>query len=324
MELGVRPEVALVILTAPALGLLMRLRGRESALRVSYPLASVLGPIRPARRSRVRKLALAISTILLTLALLSPTVSVERTVVKPVSGELEVSYKLARPAVVLIVDVSGSMGEPIGGTIKIQAAREAATKFVEGLPESVDIGLIAFSDKVELAVPPTSNRTRLRKTIQEMEPSGGTMYHYPLLSAISWLRGYRAFNATCAAVMVTDGLPADRDLYRGLLGDFRELDIPIHTVFIGPPGDEGDLETKRIAETTGGLQYTASTAEQLVESLAELSSTISETVGRVEIRAELRTPVTIEINLGEPLAILGLTVAVLYWVMAQRAEGTMF
>lgn len=315
----------IVVLAAPAVGLaLRRLRGRRPTLRADYPLASVLGPARSGGKRRIRRVALATSTIFLTVALLSPTVSVERTVVKPVSGELEVAYRLARPAVVLMVDVSGSMGGTIGGRLKIQAAQEAALKFVEGLPEEVEVGLIAFSDRVELAVPPTSNRTRLRGVIQRMEPTGGTMYQYPLLSAISWLRGYRAFNVTCAAVMVTDGLPADREEYQGLLDDFRDLDVPLHTVFIGPPGDEGDLETKRIAEATGGLQYTASTADQLVESLTNLSSTISETIGRAEFQAEIEVPVTVELNLGEPMAALGLALALLYWAMAQRAEGTVF
>ena len=41
-------------------------------------------------------------------------------------------------------------------------------------------------------------------------------------------------------------------------------------------------------------------------------------------RKTLETRVTVELNLGEPMAALGLALALLYWAMAQTSEGTVF
>ncbi len=322
MELGVSVWVAAVIVAAPIAGLALRRRLAGSPpLTVTYPLAGLLRPAE-GRKRRLRNAVLAASLVALTIGLLSPAVTVEREVTVQASGEVEAAYQLARPAVVLVVDVSGSMGEPISGGVKLDAAREAALKFVGGLPESVDVGLIAFSDRIELSVPPTGNRSELEAAIGDLRASGGTMYSYPLMSALSWVRAYRAFNATCAVVMLTDGLPADRTEYRHLLEPFRELGVPIHTVFIGEAGSEGEEETRLIASETGGTQHTVGTVGDLIETLSELSSQISETMASAEFSAAVRVPVRTQINLGGPLALTGLALYAAYWALAQREEGT--
>jgi len=324
MELGVGAWAAALALACPILGLALRRRLASSPpVRVTYPLAGLLRP--PERRTRVgRRALLAAALVALTVGLLSPTITVEREVRVQASGEVQASLQIARPAVVLLVDVSGSMGEPLPGGVKIEAAREAARRFVEGLPEGVDVGLIAFSDRVELSVPPTGNRSRLEGAISELTASGGTMYSYPLSSALAWVRGYRAFNATCAVVIVTDGLPADRVEYRGLLSSFREIGVPVHAVFIGPPGSEGEGETRLIARETGGTQHTAETVGDLVDALSELSSRISEAVASAQFEAEVRVPVSERVDLGWPLVLAGLALYASYWAVALRDEGTRF
>ena len=288
-----------------------------------YPLSSVLR-VRRAKRSLLGRALLAASVSLLTASLLLPSAVVEVEEERPVSGEMELAYRVARPAVVLVVDVSGSMADEIPGGVKIEAAREAALRFVEGIPPGVDLGLVAFSDSVVASVPPTSDRGRVREVVEEMEPQGGTMYSFPLMSALSWVRGYRAFNASCAVVMITDGLPADVDEYRPLLDEFRRLGVPVHAVFVGPPGGEGEGEIELIASRTGGRQETASTAGRLVEVLSSLSSKISETVARVEVGGVVRVRVQREVRIWEPLALAGLALYSAYWAVSLREEGVAF
>ncbi len=322
LTIGVHNLVAALVLAAPVIGLALRRRLAGSPpVRVSYPLARLLQPAL-SRRGRLRGAVLAAALVALTVGLLSPTATVEREVTVQASGEVQAAYQVARPAVILVMDVSGSMGEQIPGGVKIEAAREAALRFVEGVPGDVDVGLIAFSDRVESSVPPTGNRSELEAAIRALMATGGTMYSYPLMSALAWVRGYRAFNATCAVVMLTDGLPADRSEYRHLLGSFRELGVPIHTVFIGVPGSEGEEETRLIARETGGTQHTVATVRDLLDTLSNLSSQVSETVATARFSASVKVPVRTQLDLGWPMIFAGIALYCTYWVLAQREEGT--
>jgi Flp pilus assembly protein TadG len=59
--------------------------------------------------------------------------------------------------IVMVLDYSGSMGDPVGGKIKYKVMRDAATKLVTDLsksdPDSVKFGLVPFSNYVNTTLP---------------------------------------------------------------------------------------------------------------------------------------------------------------------------
>ena len=92
---------------------------------------------------------------------------------------------LARPSVVLAVpreeatimltmDVSRSMRATDVDPNRLTAAQQAATDFVDRLPEQFRVGLVAFSTEARLVVEPTTDRAELHEALASLRADGGT------------------------------------------------------------------------------------------------------------------------------------------------------
>ena len=92
---------------------------------------------------------------------------------------------LARPSVVLAVpreeatimltmDVSRSMRATDVDPNRLVAAQQAATDFVDKLPEQFRVGLVAFSTEARLVVEPTTDRAEIREALATLGADGGT------------------------------------------------------------------------------------------------------------------------------------------------------
>lgn len=110
----------------------------------------------------------------------------------------------------IIFDGSGSMGDRLEGEIKIVGAKKAVGKFLEQIPQDVNMGLYIFDDFGMREVVPLDSidRERLMSSISESMPGGGT----PLADAIIFgtdqlikqrkkQLGYGEYNL----IVVTDG-----------------------------------------------------------------------------------------------------------------------
>lgn len=287
------------------------------------PMVEVVSAGRP-RPQLVLLAVKAALVLLLVLALASPVYVYERVVEYQSEAEVKDFLRLARPAVVIVIDVSGSMGEAIPGGTKIEVARRAVERFLEDIPEKIDVGLIAFSHTIVGSIPPSSNRTVIIRAIESLRPGGGTMYTYPLTTALNYIKPYRAFNQSCMVVLVTDGMPADAGRYDGLLDEFKRAETPVYTVYIGRGGGPGEAETRRIAERTGGRQYTAGTAERLSEAFERLAGA----AGRVAVESKFTLRFSKRVVVKERLSwALGVTSALLlcaFFYLRYRRYGVVF
>jgi len=109
------------------------------------------------------------------------------------------------PEVVLIIDASGSMREPFGGSgSRLDAAKSGAASMIRGLPRDVEVGLIDFSacgkvrrDKFYSA----PERGALIGEINSLSPQQGT----PLADALRRAGGVISRSAEGVVVVVSDG-----------------------------------------------------------------------------------------------------------------------
>ena len=326
MELELGRPVALLL--APAVAALLTYFHHRSFEKNYFrrhalynPLARVVKPRSHVSRRATLALKLVLAAVLAA-ALARPSVVVEREVLLqgPAGGAV---LKLARPVVVLVVDVSGSMGEAIPGGVKIEVARRALRGLVERVPPSVDLGLVAFDHAVKAAVPPSQNRTVLLRVLDSLRAEGGTVYGHALDTVISWLRPYIAFNSSALVIFATDGMPSDPD-YRRLLSFFRENRVPIHTVYIGRPGEPGEKETELIARETGGTQHTAETAQQLAEAFAELEGRVSEVAVKALASATVKRVTRERVDLSWLFAAAAAVLLALLQVARYRVSGVSF
>jgi hypothetical protein len=109
------------------------------------------------------------------------------------------------PEVVMIIDGSGSMRQPLGGSAsRLEAAKRAAEAMIRGLPSGVDVGLVDFSacgqvrrDKFYS----TPERGALVGEINAISPKQGT----PLADAIRRAGTVASDSAPSVLVIVSDG-----------------------------------------------------------------------------------------------------------------------
>jgi Ca-activated chloride channel homolog len=76
--------------------------------------------------------------------------------------------------VVLLVDVSESMRAVDVHPSRLQAAINAMHDFVRVLPSQDRVGLVTFSDKVEVLSPPTTDHAAVSTRLDVLSPQGGT------------------------------------------------------------------------------------------------------------------------------------------------------
>jgi Ca-activated chloride channel family protein len=94
-------------------------------------------------------------------------------------------FALARPSmliavpreqatIVLTMDVSGSMKAVDVEPSRLAAAQKAASDFVDQLPSTFKVGLVAFSTAPRILVDPTTDRAILHAALDNLQAVGGT------------------------------------------------------------------------------------------------------------------------------------------------------
>lgn len=88
--------------------------------------------------------------------------------------QAEVSIPKLEGTVILTFDVSGSMAADDLKPTRMEAAKAAATEFVNKQPSNVLIGVVAFSDGGLSVQPPTNDKAQTLETIYRLVPRRGT------------------------------------------------------------------------------------------------------------------------------------------------------
>jgi len=109
---------------------------------------------------------------------------------------------LAGLKVAIVLDVSSSMDG-----FALDAAKQSAVAFVEGLPEGASAAVVSFSDVARLDQPFTSNRVDLQLAIEGLQAGGGTAMFDGITAALTALGSPSGTDR--AIVVLTDGDDAD-------------------------------------------------------------------------------------------------------------------
>jgi Ca-activated chloride channel family protein len=179
-----------------------------------------------------------------------------------------------RARVLEVIDVSGSMGESVGGSgkSKLELAKEAAIRALAQYAPDDEVGLRVFSSNVNGRPSPwldlvpigpiRQNVTELRQKIADLTPNGGTALYATARDSVATMRESFKADRINAVVLLTDGkneYPPDTDL-NGLLHSLASEDesVAVRMFTIGY-GDDADLPTLRqIASASRGAAYDAS------------------------------------------------------------------
>lgn len=103
--------------------------------------------------------------------------------------EMFVDLPRIEGTVILAFDVSNSMIADDLEPSRMEAAKEAAINFVQNQPETVQIGVVAFSNGGLVVQPPTDDQTAVLDTIARLSPQGATSLGQGIFSALNALAG---------------------------------------------------------------------------------------------------------------------------------------
>jgi Ca-activated chloride channel family protein len=289
------PIYLLALLAVPAsvaVYMLAARRRRAGAARFASPLLMPsVAPAGPGFRRHLPLLFYAVALAAVAFAMARP--------------EATVAVPEERAAVVLTTDVSGSMEARDVRPSRMTAVRRAALDFLEGAPDELRVGAVAFNHAVRRIEPPRAEREDTRALIQDLSASGGTATGEGLAAALGLIsrRGSRDRKRPPAAViLLSDGTSTHGRDPVDVAREAARLRIPIYTVAFGT--DRGTIEVegrngetitrqvppdreamRRVATISGARTFNANAGAELATVYERLGSQVATREERREVTA---------------------------------------
>jgi Mg-chelatase subunit ChlD len=207
----------------------------------------------------------------------------------PVTVRVTDGRQRQRVALLLIMDKSGSMSyDPLGGTGKIEMAKEAVRLAARSLAEGDQVGVIVFNDRQEWVVPITAvggeaDRQRIDAQINAITADGGTEILPALSVGLDAIRNVDA--DTRHIVLLSDGKArtGTRNDYQRLIDDAVGDRTTLSTIAIGEDADTDLLNF--LADEGGGNYHFTERAEEIPQvTLQEAQSAGTQAVIRGNFR----------------------------------------
>ena len=199
--------------------------------------------------------------------------------------------------VVLAVDVSGSMAATDIAPDRLQAAVDAAKRFVSNMPDRFLVGLVSFEDTARVLVVPTTDRSAVTNALDHLQLGQGTAAGEGLYAALDTIQatvtahfdtgtpsgsgnpsGTTAQNLDDLAtvVMLSDGATTVGPPVQVAAQEAAQRGVPVTTIAFGTdtgvvnvqgqlvpvPADTAAMQ--EVADATGGRSFTASSGSQLL------------------------------------------------------------
>lgn len=98
--------------------------------------------------------------------------------------EMETLVPSAEGTIILAVDVSGSMTATDLQPNRMEAAKAAARAFVEKQPDTVQVGIVSFSDNAFVVQPPTDDKDALLSAVNRLNWQRGTAIGRGLVASL--------------------------------------------------------------------------------------------------------------------------------------------
>jgi len=254
--------------------LAQRRRGRYAVRFAALPLLERVIGSGPGWRRHVPAVAFVLVTIGLVLGLSRPMITMD--------------VPRERATVMVAVDTSISMRATDVDPTRIAAATAAARTFVDGLPETFNVGLVTFAGSASVAVAPTLDRAAVQAALDAPTLTGGTAIGSAVESSLGAISGLNASLTGAEGlppariVLLSDGANTSGSPLAAAATAAATAGVPVSTIAYGTPNGEVDgqrvpVDTASLAELaaqTDGTAYTAATGDELEQVYSDIGSSI--------------------------------------------------
>ena len=177
---------------------------------------------------------------------------------------------------VLVLDHSGSMAERAADgddKPKIEALREAASRFVELMRPTAKTTLLPFSSEIQKPLPFSANKQALIRDIKELQPEGGTLLYDATWYGVETLAAAR-LPGKKAVVVLTDGVdesPGSRRTDQDVIDAATAAGVRLYMLGLGRAEEINEPVMQSMADKTGGEYFHATNQQKLYEIFEKLS-----------------------------------------------------
>ena len=305
MTLLAPERLALILIPIALAAAYLAIQRRRSrfALRFSATdLLDTVAPDRPGWRRHLPAAAYLLAVFLLVFGAARPALAMD------VADD---------PTIMLAIDVSYSMNATDVTPSRIQAAQDAASRFLDIVPAGTKVGLVAFSGAAHVQVTPTTDRDQVKQAIAQLQLGPGTAIGEAIFASLAQLpkvagaplpsaqggaassaqpgAGPSAATAAGSIVLLSDGKTTEGRPDSDGANAAKAAGVPVSTIAFGTasgtvvvqgqtipvPVDTAAL--KAVADTTGGKFFAAASAEELQAAYANLGSSVGTTHEEREI-----------------------------------------
>jgi Ca-activated chloride channel family protein len=265
------PDRLLILLVIPLLVAAYVFASRRKNRRgMRFTNTSMLDVVVPKQSQWRRHLAVALSL----LSLITLTAAFAR-------PKTEVDVPRERATVVLVLDASLSMQATDVQPSRLDAAKQAATDFVQQLPEKYNVSVVSMAGSASILVPPTTAHNTVENAINSIRLQDSTAIGEGIATGLRALQQAPKDPdnpdsvAPGAIVLLSDGSNTVGRAPQQAAVDAKEAKVPIYTIAYGTENGYVDLDGKRepvpvdhdemrqVAQLSGGEYFAAATADQL-------------------------------------------------------------
>lgn len=176
--------------------------------------------------------------------------------VLPVSMDVRKYHSFPSVGIVLVVDDSGSMAAPEGGTTKMDLANRAAATVVRFLTAQDEVGVIAAGSDCRAVVPMWrvgEKKEQILRSIAAFQPGGGGIYVRPGMEAGAKLMQISRARLKHMIILADGDDCDDQEGAIPLAAKLRQSGITVTVVCFGHGKDEAFLQ--QLAKAGGGRYY---------------------------------------------------------------------
>lgn len=294
-----------VALLAVAYVLQQRRRSHYAVTFASLPMLERLAPRRPGWRRHVPAVLLLVAFAALAVAVARP--------------EAEVRVPRKSATVIVAIDVSISMRATDVSPTRLEAAAAAASRFVDGLPEGFNTGLVTFSGSAAVRAAPSTDREQVKAALEGLTLSSRTAIGEGVFTSLDEITSTAAQlgeqKVPATVVLLSDGTNTTGRTPQEAAAAAAAAGVPVSTIAYGTPAGTVELEGQvvpvpvdeetlaTLARDTDGSAYTAQTSAEL----DDVYDTIRSSIGlRTETREITQYLAGLALLLGMAAAALSL------------------